>query len=622
MIVFRNIIIEGFKRLAKYQEIVIQEGLTFIEAPNGSGKTTMIEALMWSLYGGDALNDITKDEIPSRERIRDHDFRGTFVSVDFKIGEGYEYRYYRVVRTIDYKGEVAAGITGGSGLYLFIYGSLQPQRAIKDVQSMIDSILQIDLNTFTLTTYINQSGKSFLNSSTVSKTSLIDNFFNFNWVDGALSKAKATQETLIARIINLRKNVSAIGVDISIKKLEQTNQEQAKATHYEREKEKIATYNAAVLDLEQRLIEKQVMYDSVCNELESLPKEITVQTNHKEIYQKALSEYEKAVREIEYNEVAKIAEKQQREYRSKPIELNCSVCGAALSEEKQDELKTSQKIAIDNHNVKLEKLIDIGINLLEDRNIKQINIESLKVKADEEQSQLMLLAEYRGRNRALKERVASIEGELKHITELLINKKEKVPEIKLFREVDYTEAINMLEALKVKEQELIEEKEQEKAIVDFWVSKGFSAKGLKAYLTNAVLKNLNQALSRYANYLGWDIELGVNLEAASKSILVTIHNEHFELVRFGSLSGGEKRRIELAVTLAFNDMMPVQTNLMFLDEPFHNLDDDGFLKMMDLLRETAKEKSIYITTPIPMVDSFGANKLSIEKTEVGSRFFK
>lgn len=620
MIIFRSIIIEGFKRLAAYQEINIQEGLTFIEAPNGSGKTTMIEALMWALYGGDALSDITKDEIPSRERIRDYNFKGTMVSVDFKIGQGYEHRYYRAVRTIDYKGEIAAGITGGSGLYLFIDGSLQPQRAIKDVQSMIDSILQIDLNTFTLTTYINQGGRSFLNSSTASKTSLIDNFFNFNWVDEALAKAKATQETLLARIINLRKNISSIEVDISMKKLEQSNQEQAKATHYEREKEKIEAYNTSIFELEQRIKEKKEMYDTVCIELESLPKEITVETNHKETYQKALNDYEKVVREIEYNEVAKIAEKQQKDYVSKPIQFNCSVCGAELSEEKQEELKSSQKIAIDTHNDKIEQLIDKGLKLLEERNTKQLNLEPLKLKADEEHAELMVMAETRGRIRALKERVVSIEGELKHISELLINKKEKVPDIKVFKEVDYNEAINMLEALKTKEQEVIEGKEQEKALVDFWVSKGFSAKGLKAYLTNAVLKNLNASLSSYSNYLGWDIELGVNLEAASKAILVTIHNEHFELVKFGSLSGGEKRRIELAVTMAFNDMMPVKTNLIFLDEPFHNLDDDGFLKMMDLLREMAKEKSVYITTPIPMVDSFGANSIRIEKTDMGSRF--
>ncbi len=72
-------------------DLVFRPGLTGIIGPNGSGKTTILEAIAWALYGGKAVRG-TKDTMrfnraPGRSSVR--------AELEFELGE----ERYRVVRT-------------------------------------------------------------------------------------------------------------------------------------------------------------------------------------------------------------------------------------------------------------------------------------------------------------------------------------------------------------------------------------------------------------------------------------------------------------------------------------------------------------------------------------------
>jgi DNA repair exonuclease SbcCD ATPase subunit len=67
-----------------------------------------------------------------------------------------------------------------------------------------------------------------------------------------------------------------------------------------------------------------------------------------------------------------------------------------------------------------------------------------------------------------------------------------------------------------------------------------------------------------------------------------------------SLSGGEKKKISLAVMLGLQELLllsnPDESNLMFFDEVAENLDQDGLDGLYILLSELKKTKTLFIIT--------------------------
>ena len=67
-----------------------------------------------------------------------------------------------------------------------------------------------------------------------------------------------------------------------------------------------------------------------------------------------------------------------------------------------------------------------------------------------------------------------------------------------------------------------------------------------------------------------------------------------------SLSGGEKKKISLAVMLGLQELLllsnPNESNLMFFDEVAENLDQDGLDGLYILLSELKKSKNLFIIT--------------------------
>jgi len=72
------------------------------------------------------------------------------------------------------------------------------------------------------------------------------------------------------------------------------------------------------------------------------------------------------------------------------------------------------------------------------------------------------------------------------------------------------------------------------------------------------------------------------------------------LVHYISLSGGEKRKINLSVLLALRDLLSFtdknQLDLVFFDEVTENLDEEGVLGLFNLLNEIKKTKNIFVIT--------------------------
>lgn len=91
--------IEGFASI-KYLEFdwgAREMGITIISARNGSGKSKLINALYWALFG-----DSISGAVGMWEHIRPKEYNGTLVEINLeKDGEE-----YKIIRCFEYKGKV------------------------------------------------------------------------------------------------------------------------------------------------------------------------------------------------------------------------------------------------------------------------------------------------------------------------------------------------------------------------------------------------------------------------------------------------------------------------------------------------------------------------------------
>jgi len=147
--------------------------------------------------------------------------------------------------------------------------------------------------------------------------------------------------------------------------------------------------------------------------------------------------------------------------------------------------------------------------------------------------------------------------------------------------------INVQEAEKLDNQKKYE-------LMKFW-EKAFSEQGILQFVIRNVLNYLNANCNKYVSLMSsgkmkieFDDKLNETIKCGGKEI------QHI------SLSGGEKRKINIAIMLALQDLLSIvtgsNTNILFLDEIAENLDSDGINGLYILMRELKKSKDLFVIT--------------------------
>ena len=151
-------------------------------------------------------------------------------------------------------------------------------------------------------------------------------------------------------------------------------------------------------------------------------------------------------------------------------------------------------------------------------------------------------------------------------------------------------------------------------VMRFW-EKAFSEQGIIKYFIRNILDYLNFKTNEYLSILTnnqFSILFNEELEE-------TITNNRRKL-SFISLSGGEKRKINLSVMLALQSLLThtskEQSNIMFFDEIAENMDEDGCKGIYNLLKALkAEDKTIFLITHNAYLKSLldGCQILNIQK---------
>lgn len=87
---------------------------------------------------------------------------------------------------------------------------------------------------------------------------------------------------------------------------------------------------------------------------------------------------------------------------------------------------------------------------------------------------------------------------------------------------------------------------------------------------------------------------------------------------YAELSGGEKTRIDLALSFGIFDLLAetkTKFNILLLDEAFENLDEAGVFDMFEILRLKAEDTNVYLISHNEKMDTLNVNTINFVKRD-------
>jgi DNA repair exonuclease SbcCD ATPase subunit len=152
----------------------------------------------------------------------------------------------------------------------------------------------------------------------------------------------------------------------------------------------------------------------------------------------------------------------------------------------------------------------------------------------------------------------------------------------------------------------------EQDIVSFWIA-GFQ--DLRKRTLSSTVSYLNDRIAFYSKFF-WE-----------RQVLFSISDSELSLTIDGndllSASGGEAKRVDLAVAFAIRDLYlscnSTSPSLLVIDEPCDFLDESGSKALVSLLSNTDLASSIFLISHNPVIKSLIPNSITISKENSISR---
>ena len=165
--------------------------------------------------------------------------------------------------------------------------------------------------------------------------------------------------------------------------------------------------------------------------------------------------------------------------------------------------------------------------------------------------------------------------------------------------------------------------ESKKECLEFWVT-GYSNQGIKSFILDDITPFLNRRVNKYLSKLtSGQIEVVFSTRSTLKTgeerekFSIDIINKNGGDT-YSSNSGGEKKRIDLAINLALQDLVASRSskkiNIAMFDEVFDSLDENGIDGVISLLQELSQSKStILVVSHNEYLKSYFTNILTVVK---------
>lgn len=597
---FKNLEIQNFMSIKKASTTLNDRGLILIRGENtdeesfdsnGSGKSSIFsEAPSWCLYG-ETIRGLKGDEIINRSVGKN-----TRVSLSIESDNKDIYTIIRHRKHNEHKNNVLFfrnenNITG---------------RSDTETNLMIVDLLQMDYLTFTNSIMFGQGiAKMFAESPDGDQKKILERILQIDIFKLCQEKAKEYHSAIEKRItgieVDILSNKKLIASDVSTIETLERKEEELRGTVGKRILELRSEKIGYELEIENIPSTDYLLEGKVV--LEELKKSLDFQMQGYKDYEDTMSEllvekgvYSNALKKAKSS--IDTANRQLSDIRKgKNIPKICDKCGSTLplndtkkiEKHLEDDIAKTTETVMDAEKeiAEIAHLIEaIGTKLLgkkeleKQKNVTQEGINDIMVQVNSTISKKKSLTRL---CQTVEERIKEQEDMLGVTYEGLIQSTRKHME-KLEQEV-------------VTLSESIGDLAEDKKNYSFWVN-SFGNQGIKSVLLDSVTPYLNQQANGYlAQLTDSSIEVKFNTQTQLKSgefrdkFSVEVINSNGDDQYKGN-SGGEKRRVDIAINMALQDLVQSRSNksvdLIVYDEMYDGLDAIGCERVIQLLQEKAK----------------------------------
>jgi DNA repair exonuclease SbcCD ATPase subunit len=559
-LIFRNILSYGNNET----EIDFKPGINIIFAKNGSGKSSILDALFFALYGKPYRNIKLVNLVNSLNK------KNMVCRVFFKKGDD----HYEIIR--GQKPDILSYKKNGVEVALTSTKKL--------IQTDLDQIIGIDSflfkNIVAVATTYNQP---FLSLSNTDRNKLVENLFN-------LAILRKIEKAIKGENIIAKQNLTLIMKDL------------------ENAENQLNLTNTSIANINQTILTNQ-------NKAESLrDKEIGDLIEKNEKNTKILSEFREKSKIATSNIIDVRSKKDtlQNEINNLTVSISkidiylsvldkgsCPVCGNILTDDKHIQDKDSK---IEERSSLLKLLNEDQSSLRDLNKIEENNVKNEKIIAD--CNNIITIGEAKiSDNLAKIEKLRKTKSEI-DLSELL----EKENSIKSKLNTDI-----------VSFKKEITDKNKECVIIDN-VFRITSEDGIRHFLFGKLINVFNNIVNKNLHNLS--VKVQVKFDSNLDYVITGLRGENIEYNQF---SGGERTRIDMGILLAFlnlsGDLANWNTNILFIDELFDSgIDNEGIDALLKSLNSLImiKNQSCYLISH--RLDTHNETFKSILKIEKNSGF--
>ena len=538
MILFKSVSWKNFLSTGNSTNKILldKSPTTLIIGKNGEGKSTILDALCFALFGKPFRN------INKAQLVNSINGKGCVVEIEFTIN-GKEYRVLRGIKPNIFE--------------IYVNDDLMNQdAAARDYQKVLEQqILKLNYKTFTQVVILGSASfVPFMQLSTAMRREVIEDILDIRIFStmNQLLKQKA-QETKDA--------ITNIENDISTAKTKVESQTQLIKTITEAKTSAIDSITAKITSNLSEISAAEGEISSILEEINSLKVSIEDKDTVSEDMEKAKSIRSKLLQKIETCE-------HNTEFFSEHDV--CPSCSQDIPEEyKENIIKDLNSKLLDN-NTKIGELETILTNL--NAKLSQINevvgqITDKNIELSTKNSTVTLL------NKQIKELEAETQR-VKSDTTNLDEEKGKLKELA-------TEAIT-----KIHTKTTLQEQRNLEEVANILLKDT----GIKTAIIREYLPVMNKLINKYLQAM--DAYIHFELDEAFNESVKSRFRDDFT---YASFSEGEKMRIDLAILFTWRQVAKmknsVNTNLLLLDEIFDSSLDtagtDYFLNLMNTFGENA-----------------------------------
>lgn len=608
---FINLVIENFGAIGSANIALGDQGLVLIQGENkddssamsnGAGKSTVPDALCWALYGVTARGD-SGDKVINRTAKRD-------CSVVVNITDGHHswlvarYRKHSseknrvVVKQVDVTTGVIIDLTQGTD---------------KATQEVIDKILGCTAEVFMASIYAGQEAMPNLPAMTDKQLKeLIEQAAGIDRLQRAYEQARIEFQDANKAAGDKKSGLTFLQMSLQRAKDDLTDLSAAYEKYEDEAASKIDRMLTVIKELAEHEEEAEKafdafdpnlnsMYQATIDALKSVEGERVTLASREETCAQHGRDLARAEAVLEM--AVKAAKKKRAEFDDVDTLMGkpCDACGKPHTPEERDELRKhigeQLKIAIEE--VKRLKMHVEAAKACRDEAAKAV--EEFKATMKDTSALSGVLENLKNDISARKE----ASQKLANIRESILDYRSSIDEVKEV-ENPYKKSVAKCRAevesneKKIAEcEEAIKAAEQEVELAQMAVEV-FGPAGVRAHILDTVTPFLNAKTAEYLTALS-DGNLTATWTTLGKTAKGEIR-EKFNIEvssvtagdSFGSLSGGEKRKVRLACAMALQDLVASRAtkpiDLFIGDEIDHALDPAGLERLMGVLEQKAKER--------------------------------